>query len=97
MSEKIGIDILGYQSMPRMTAQKKKEIEAKLKEQKNDKEKATENEETQKLPELPIPNDLHIPKPGEHGWDEIEKEAKDVHVSEHKRGRPKKKQEVEVV
>jgi hypothetical protein len=99
MTEKIGGDILGYQSTPRMTAKKKKELD-KLKEEKTKKEEKGENEDKQKLPDLPIPNDQHTPKPGENGWDKIEEETKeDVHVNEHIRGRPKKKRKeaVEVI
>jgi hypothetical protein len=94
MTEKIGGDILGYQSTPRMTARKKKELDAKLKEEKTKKEEKGEKEDKQKLPDLPIPNDQHTPKPGENGWDKIAEETKeqDVRVSEHVRGRPKRKE-----
>ena len=98
MTEKIGADVFGYQPMPRMTMKKKKELEAKLKEDKTKKESKGEVEDKEKLPDLPIPNDQHTPKPGEHGWDEVTEEAKEVHVNDHKRGRPKKKkQETEVI
>jgi hypothetical protein len=96
MTERIGTDILGYQATGRMSEKKKKELEAKLKEEKAKKEQETEQDDKQKLPDLPIPNDQHNPKPGEHGWDKVEEEAKEaIHVNEHTRGRPKKRKREE--
>jgi hypothetical protein len=86
MTEKIGANVLNYQSMPPMSAKKKKEL-TKLKEEKTKKEQKQE-EDKQKLPDLPVPNDQHEPQPGEHGWDKVSEE---VHVNEHVRGRPKGK------
>ncbi len=90
MTEKIGSNILNYQSTPRMSAKKKRELEAKLKEEKTKKEPKQEDDK-QKLPQLSIPDDQHTPVAGEHGWDKVAEEVKeDVHVSEHRRGRPQK-------
>lgn len=94
MSDKIGSDILGYPSYSGLTPKKKKELKAKIQEEKAKKKSGNEDEE--KLPDLAIPNDEHTPKLGEHGYDAIQEEAKQVHVNEHKRGRPKKKKETEV-
>jgi hypothetical protein len=89
--EKIGEDILGGTPPSRMPPKKRRELEQKLKEELA-KKKAEEEEE--KLSKLPIPDDQHIPKPGEPGWDDLAEdvkkkimEGKAVHVDEHYRGR----------
>jgi hypothetical protein len=88
-NEKIGSSVLGYgSSLPTMSPKKRKELELKVKAElakQKQKENAVKNEE--KLPDLPIPNDQHDPKLGEHGWDQIDD---GVHVNEHYRKKPKK-------
>lgn len=84
MSDRIGSDILGYSSLPKMSPKKKKELEQKVKEELA---KKKQEEDKEKLPNLPVPNDLPEARAGEADYDKM----KDVHVDEHYRGKPKKK------
>jgi hypothetical protein len=96
MSDKIGTDILGYGcDNPKLAIKKKRELE-QIKKERMEKEKPEEKEkdEEKKLPKLSTPGD--IPPKAVAGQADYEKM---VNVSEHKRGKPKKKgkEAVEVI
>jgi hypothetical protein len=102
-AEKIGEDVLGYEPKSSKYDKRKQELLEKAKEEVKKKQKEEEEEELIKLSKLPIPGE----KPGELSPEEraeiiqrarltgisLEQAYKDVHVKEHYRSKPKKKEE----
>lgn len=102
--ERIGEDVLGYEPSSRMSEKKRKELEAKLREElKKKKAEEKAREELEKLPKLPIPGEKPEGMPPEE-WAELqargrltgqfleeEEKKKTVKVKEHKRRKPKRK------
>ena len=80
--ETIGNSILGSgPASTGMTQKKRKELELRVKEELDKEKQKDQEDENEKLPKLTIPE----PKAGDADWDRM------VHVSQHYRKKPKKK------
>jgi hypothetical protein len=100
-AEKIGEDVLGYETKSSKYDKRKQELLEKAKEEVK-KKKAEEEEE--KLAKISVPGEKP-PEMSEEEWQELQmrarltgkllEEEKDVHVKEHFRSKPKKKKEQE--
>lgn len=88
--DKIGSDVLGQGGGLPQSSMKRQEMLKKMREEQAKKKKALGRVDDIEGHEVhgDMPSDQHDRKLGEHGYDQVEK---DVHVSEHKRGRPKRK------
>lgn len=97
--DKIGTDVFGGHGssmLSSLSPKKRRELEKKIKEEMAKKNKADgDRDEEEKLPKLPIPEDKpHEKVQGKFGWDEVNKELKKnkrVHVDEHYRKKPIKR------
>jgi hypothetical protein len=99
-TEKIGEDVLGEE--PRVSKYDKRKAELLQKAKKEVEKKKKLEEEEEKLSKIPIPGEKP-PEMSEEEWQELQmrarltgkllEEEKDVHVKEHYRSKPKKKEE----